>query len=755
MHQPHRPPSDPPRKGAGGGGGGSDNPAFTADELAALLGSTRERLLLLDGSGRLRKRAPGDEDPAPADDATIPAADREQIARAVAGCVADGMQREVTYRTIHGSRQHHFSARIQPAGSDRVLFASLDVTAHRDAEHALATGYAIDQLVARLADEFINMAPDTIDGAIDTALAELGRYSDADRAHLYQLVDGHSRIVNTHGWRRAGVSSHGEHYRRMRSNQIPWILQRMREGGLLRLESLTQVPADSPDERLLAATGVRSTALAPITFGGELQGWIAIETVTESRRWRGDQITLLTRLASVFATALLRKQSEQRIFRLAYYDQLTGLPNRMLLRNRLHALLRNRRRAFALVLIDLDDASVLNDLMGHDVGDLLLRTLSHRLDSLASAGETLARWGGDAFMLTIPLERNDIAAAAASRLKTIRRTLSSPVRIDGHELRLSACMGMACHPLHTDDVDEMIRFAELALHEAKRQGRDSLVVFDGTMQERAARRSCIEHRLRRAVDERAFDLHYQPQICPDTGRLVGTEALIRWFDPELGHVPPDEFIELAEDTGMILPIGEWLAERACRDMAQWRREGLHVPCVAINITTQELLDERLPEALAAALARHDLPATALELEITESALMERRDSSVSLLNRLRKLGIGIAIDDFGTGYSSLSQIKHLPVTKLKIDRSFIQDVVSNRDDQAIVAAIIAMAHQLGLRVVAEGVETDEQLRFLSRQGCDVVQGYIYGQATAPASFLRRMRPGTPSSPRRSRDHRRR
>lgn len=744
MHQPPRPPQDPPRNEENGGD--RDDPAFTADELAALLGSTRERVLLLDGNGDIRKRAPGDEDPAPTVDATVPAADRQQLTEAVTACVADGLNREVSYRSVHGDRERHFNVQLQPAGSDRVLFAAYDVTAHRDAEHALAMAYAIDQLVGRLADDFINMAPDTIDGGLDTALAELGRYTDADRVHLYQLADGHSRIINTHGWRRAGISGRSEHHRRMRSTQLPWILQRMRDGGVLRLESLAQIPSDSPDELLLTTTGVRSAALAPITFAGELQGWVAVESVTEPRRWRSDQIALLTRLASVFATALLRKQSEQRIFRLAYYDQLTGLPNRMLLRNRLHALLRNKRRAFALVLIDLDDASVLNDLMGHDVGDLLLRTLSNRLDSLASAGETLARWGGDAFMLTIPLERDDIAAAA-SRLKAIRRTLSSPVRIDGHELRLSACMGMACYPRHTSDVDEMIRFAELALHEAKRQGRDSLVVFDGTMQERTARRSRIEHRLRRAVDERTFDLHYQPQICPETGRLVGTEALIRWFDPELGHVPPDQFIELAEDTGMILPIGEWLAERACRDMARWREEGLFVPCVSINITTQELLDERLPEALAASLARNGLPATAMELEITESALMERRDSSVPLLKRLRELGIGIAVDDFGTGYSSLSQLKHLPVTKLKIDRSFIQDLVTDMDDQAIVAAIIAMAHQLGLQVVAEGVETEGQLRFLRQQGCDIVQGYIYGQATAPASFLRRMRPGFPHQPR--------
>lgn len=738
--------SSPP---AGAGNQGETNGnrtldgSLTENELAALLDGIREQIAIVDAAGRPRKRPNRDRQLLPVDDAAVPEADRRALLEAIRACAEQGLPLDADYSVHDGERTARCHARLRPTGDGSVLFTWQDAFAAGGTVRALSRRYQIETLLARMADALTNATPDGIDAAIDTALGEAGRECGADLAHVYQITDSHRHLRNSHHWRRSGVTGGYPPYRRLPLRTLPWVMRTMREGHALRVNGPDEFPEPAHRERaLLAERDIQSLLAVPVTYSGELHGLVGFETVAPHDGWSRDTVYLAQRVGELVAAALQRKQSEQRIFRLAYYDQLTGLPNRLLLRSRLSTLLRLRRRPFGLVLIDLDDASILNDLMGHDVGDLLLRTLSSRLEQCAGTGEILARWGGDAFMLTVPLD-DDHPSQAAERLTALRHALSAPVRIDGHQIRVSSCMGMATHPRHTSEVDEMIRFAEIALNQAKRQGRDSLVVFDAEMQRRAARRNRVERRLREAVEARAFDLHYQPQVCVRTGELRGAEALIRWYDEELGQVAPDRFIDLAEETGLILPMGEWLVERACSDLARWRRQGLDVPCVAINVAGPQLLDDQLTTVLERELQRHDLPASALELEITESALMQHREPSLQLLHGLRELGIGIAVDDFGTGYSSLSQIKHLPVSKLKIDRSFIQDIFADPDDRAIVTAIIAMARQLELQVVAEGVETGQQLAFLRDQGCDIVQGYIYGHPAAPTTFLRRMLDATP------------
>ncbi|MDN3516495.1 GGDEF domain-containing protein [Aquisalimonas lutea] len=712
---------------------------FDADELDALLADTSERVLVVDAAGHIRKYRPGDDAPAPATDTAVPLADRQQLVDAIATCLQHGTPGQVDYRVQHAAGQRRMTARLRRIDADRALMTIGEAANHGSAQAALATRYAVERLIGRVSGEFINVAPDRIDAAVDAALAQAARYCGADRAYLYELAEGHQQLLYTHGWRRKGASQGGRPLQRLAVQDIPWFMDALRQGRTLRIDDPDSLPgAADAEKRMLADRQVQSALLVPVVYSGQLQGMLGFDTVREPLQWPADTLHLAGRVGELMASALQRKLSEQRIFRLAYYDQLTGLPNRLLLRSHLHTLLRHRRRPFALVLIDLDDASTLNDLMGHDVGDLLLQSISARLQELVGDGEILARWGGDAFMLTLPLEEDEREHTAAA-LAAIRRALTAPVRVDHSELRVSCCMGMARHPRDTSSVDEMIRFAELALGQAKQQGRDSLVVFTTEMQQRAAQRSRMEHRLRRAVETEAFDLHYQPQVCMRSGRLLGVEALIRWHDAELGHVAPDRFIELAEDTGLILPIGEWLARRACAELARWHHQGLDVPQVAINISGQQLLGDHLPAVLEEELRRHRLAPGALELEITESALMDRDDGAVALLHQLRALGVGIAVDDFGTGYSSLSQIKHLPVSKLKIDRSFIQDLLRDADDRAIVTAIIAMAHQLGLPVVAEGVESREQLRFLQEQGCDMVQGHLHGAADTAAVLEQRLR----------------
>lgn len=712
---------------------------FDADELDALLADAGGRVLVVDAAGEIRKCRPGDDAPAPTTDTAVPLADRRQLVDAIGACLTQGTPGQVDYQLRHAAGQRRMTARLRRIDADRALMTIHEVPDHNSAQAALATRYAVERLIGRVSGEFINVAPDRIDAAVDAALAQAARYCGADRAYLYEFAEGHQQLLYTHGWRREGATQGGRPLQRLAVQDIPWLMGALRQGRTLRIDDPETLPeVAGTEKRVLAERQVQAALLVPVVYSGQLQGMLGFDAIQEPMQWPADALHLASRVGELMASALQRKLSEQRIFRLAYYDQLTGLPNRLLLRSHLHTLLRHRRRPFALVLIDLDDASTLNDLMGHDVGDLLLQGISARLQELTGDGELLARWGGDAFMLTLPLEEAEQEQAAAT-LASIRRALTAPVRVDRSELRVSCCMGMARHPRDTSSVDEMIRFAELALGQAKQQGRDSLVVFSQRMQRRAAQRSRMEHRLRQAVEAEAFDLHYQPQVCIHSGRLLGVEALIRWHDAELGHVSPDRFIELAEDTGLILPIGEWLARRACAEMARWRDQGLDIPQVAINIAGQQLLGDHLPAILEEELYRHQLPPSALELEITESALMDRDDGAVALLHQLRALGVGIAVDDFGTGYSSLSQIKHLPVSKLKIDRSFIQDLLHDADDRAIVTAIIAMAHQLGLPVVAEGVESHEQLRFLRERDCDMVQGHIHGAADTAAVLEQRLR----------------
>ncbi len=710
---------------------------LTAAEAAALLDGLREQVVIVDRAGEPCKQPTESAEDMPTRNTTVPEADRKALLQVVRDCAERGSSHDVTFRIRQDDHFARGQARVRATGNGQVLIAWCATIPAAGTVRASNNRYRVEDLLMRWSETLANAAPDGIDTAVDTVLGEAARDSGVDLAQIYQVSDDHRQLRNSHSWRWRGIAGAQAAHRRLPARALPWVLAGMRRGETLQVRG----PADFPeqaarDRALYSERGVHSLLAVPLVYSGELRGLMTFETVTDKGEWSHEAVYLARRLGDLVAAALQRKQSEERIFRLAYYDQLTGLPNRVLLRSRLHRLLRLRRRPFGLVLIDLDDASILNDVMGHDVGDLLLRTLSNRLEKFAGSGEILARWGGDAFMLTVPLD--DDPRMTTARLTALRKGLAAPVLVDGHELRISSCMGMAEHPRHTSEVDEMIRFTEIALNQAKHQGRGSLVVFDSEMQHRAARRNHVERRLREAVESQAFDLHYQPQMCARTGELLGAEALIRWYDEELGQVAPDRFIDLAEETGLILPMGEWLVQRACADLSRWRTQGLWIARLAINVAGPQLLDDQFPYVLERELHQHGLPADALELEITESALMHHHEPGLALLHRLRELGIGIAVDDFGTGYSSLGQIKHLPVSKLKIDRSFIQDIFADPDDRAIVTAIIAMAHQLGLQVVAEGVENRDQLLFLREQGCDMIQGYIHGRAAAPTTFLRRM-----------------
>lgn len=423
-----------------------------------------------------------------------------------------------------------------------------------------------------------------------------------------------------------------------------------------------------------------------------------------------------------------RKEAEQRILHLATHDVLTSLPNRVLLYDRINQAITQAHRSgncVGVIFVDLDKFKVVNDSLGHDTGDLLLQAVAAKLSMTLRETDTVARQGGDEFIIVVPgLGHPEDTAVIAQKLLA---SLSEPFMVKTYELHTGASIGISIYPHDGEDVATLMKNSDTAMYHAKESGRNNYQFFAAQMNVIAAERLLLETNLRHALERDEFLLYYQPIVLCGSGDVVGAEALLRWQQPELGWVSPAKFIPVAEDTGLIGPLGEWVFKTACLQVKAWLDAGYATPRVAINLSTRQFRQGNLIEVIAQTISEAGIEARHVEVEITESLLMERADEAVSKLQALSNMGIRISIDDFGTGYSSLSYLKRFPIDKLKIDQSFVRDVASDPDDAAIVVAIIAMAHSLDVKVVAEGVETVEQYDFLRQHGCDECQGYYFSK----------------------------
>ena len=419
---------------------------------------------------------------------------------------------------------------------------------------------------------------------------------------------------------------------------------------------------------------------------------------------------------------------EDQIRHMAHHDALTELPNRVLLRDRIGqaiAQARRSRKVAALLFIDLDRFKNVNDSLGHHVGDGLLRAVAGRLVACVRGTDTVARMGGDEFVVVLTeLRRAEDAGHVAQK---VLAALPQPIDIDGHELRVTPSIGICLYPHDGEDVETLMRNADAAMYHAKETGRNNFQFFTRQMNTAANQRLLLEKDLRLALEREEFTIYYQPQIDLKTGGIVGFEALIRWRHSQRGIVAPSEFIPIAEETGLITPIGEWVLRRACMQTRHWQTLGYPQLQVSVNCSAQQFRQEGLLDVVAHTLQQTGLPASSLELEITESVIVDHTEHVIARLKALDKIGVKLSIDDFGTGYSSLGYLKRFPIHELKIDQSFVRDIGTDPDDAAIVSAIVAMAHGLDLQVVAEGVETAEQLAFLKKLGCDWAQGYLFGK----------------------------
>lgn len=485
----------------------------------------------------------------------------------------------------------------------------------------------------------------------------------------------------------------------------------------------------------MAAANFPEGSFCGAAFSGLDSGWLASLVI----------VTTLAVLAIALLTSILDARLEARtellssslakanaeLTQLALHDGLTKLPNRLLLEDRINQnILKLQRNGgyFALLFMDLDGFKPVNDAFGHHVGDQLLVAVAQRLRAHLRANDSLARIGGDEFVLLAELRHPDDASNVASHVVGL---LSQPFEIDGHELRVSTSVGIALYPGDGVDQQELLINADAAMYHAKSLGKNGYSFFESSMNTNARQQLQLLHDLRVALERGELRLHYQPKFASGSGRMLGAEALLRWQHPQQGLLAPMRFIGLAEKTGLIIPIGDWVLDEACRQMRLWYEQGHQDWRVAVNLSALQFCHGELVESVRQTLARHALPANCLTLEITESTAMHDVSASQVILEQLAEMGVDIAIDDFGTGYSSLLYLKRLPANELKIDRGFVRDLEHDGDDMAIVSAIVALGQALDLRIVAEGVETPEQQAFLTELGCDSLQGYLLGHPLPP------------------------
>lgn len=544
----------------------------------------------------------------------------------------------------------------------------------------------------------------------------------ADTHHLETLFDaagrGQFHVDWVHGMAQAAQTARDA--REAEYDAVILHLDRPKDHNSKTIRAVSELFADIP-LIICGTSDDEDAAVQTLAFGA--QDYVVMETLDADALIRSIRF------------AMERKRMERQLQSLVHYDSLTRLPNRQLLLDRLTQAIAQATRQQTLVgllLLDLDRFKLVNDTLGHEFGDKLLADVALRVNACIRDSDTLARLGGDEFVVVL----NGINGAqdAAKVAKKIIDKLSKPVVIEGHEVFVTTSIGISLFPNDGIDKNALITNADVAMYRAKEEGRNHFQFYTVGMNATTVEQLNLENDLRRAIERDELLLHYQPQISLPDRRIVGVEALVRWQHPELGLVPPARFIPIAEETGLIVPIGQWVLQTACAQAKEWLDSGLPPVVVSVNMSSRQFHQEDMLRTVTDALEESGLSADQLALEITESSLMKNPEDAVVTLCLLHNMGIGIAIDDFGTGYSSLGHLKRFPLQALKIDRSFIDDVTENPEDAAIVRAILAMAHSLNLKVVAEGVERENQLEFLQDAGCEEIQGFLISKPVPAADF---------------------
>jgi diguanylate cyclase (GGDEF)-like protein len=617
------------------------------------------------------------------------------------------------------------------AAGDLIRSFITDITQRKQAEMELYRRDRLLQSVATAANHLLTNP--NFEAAIADALATLGMAADVDRVYVYEnhlhpetaemamsLRYEWTRelvmpLLNHPHWQNRPYGAYQDHawYETLAqgksvigpSNDFPALIR-------------NTYPQDD----------IRSFLNVPIQVEGYFWGFIGFDDSRSARIWTHNEEVILSSVATSISGAIQRQQTEAMMRYQAYHDLLTDLPNRTLFNDRLAVALASASRSseqLAVMFLDLDRFKTINDTLGHTVGDSLLQNVSQRLIATLREGDTVARWGGDEFTILLPqITHVDDVSKAAQR---VIQALEQPFCLEEHELYITPSIGIAIYNTDGDDAETLIKHADAALYQAKQMGRNNYRFFTPAMSAEAPELLALEQSLRRALEREEFLLHYQPQINIKTGKIVGMEALLRWQHPEMGLVSPKIFMPVAEESGLIVPIGEWVLRTACTQNRAWQEQGLLPICIGVNLSARQFHQPNLAEMIARVLQETGLDPQYLDLEVTETTAVQDVEFTKSVLQEMHRIGVNISMDDFGTGYSSLSHLKQFPLNTLKIDQSFVQDVTANTRDAHIVTAVITMARGLNLSVIAEGVETLAQLDFLQTNDCEHAQGYLFSR----------------------------
>lgn len=593
---------------------------------------------------------------------------------------------------------------------------------------------------------------DAIEEVYEAAKRSILHVLKADRVSIL-LFDAEG-VMRFQSWQ--GLS---DTYRKLADGHSPWTQDAVDPQPIL----VDDIELDADWAHFLPVTsaeGIHAFGFIPLVLHGRLLGKFMVY-FNQPHHFTQSEIQLAKTIAFHIAFAIERKLAEQRIAHLANHDALTHLPNRDLLQDRIRQALtqvvrsgaqqnvawqhaqdgeqpqmRRSGSQGAVLFIDLDQFKAINDSMGHDIGDLLLKQVALRLVSTLRSQDTVARQGGDEFIVVLPSVAN--AQDAGTVAQKLQDALVLPYQIMGKELHISASIGIAVFPDDGEDADTLLKNSDTAMYHAKEAGRNNYQFFAPQMNQLSAQKQAMGADLRHALKRDELLLHYQPIVDVASGKLVGLEALLRWQHPIQGLISPLQFIPLAEETGLIVPIGKWVLKAACEQLKTWLDLGYEVPQLAINLSVKQFRQKTLIQTIARILEETAIAAHFVELEITESILMDNSDEMIETLLTLNDMGLKLSIDDFGTGYSSLGYLKRFPISTLKIDRSFVQDIVIDPSDASIVAGIISLAHSLRMKVIAEGVETSEQLAILAQQGCDQYQGYYFSKPLSASEIVTKL-----------------
>jgi len=590
------------------------------------------------------------------------------------------------------------------------------------------------KLCARISTDFISVDESNIESRINQMLKLCGQYFQAGRTYLLLMSEDKKFINYSYEWCDEGVAPAINEIGRIQVNDIQWGLDRLKDLHILYLPDVDLLPQEAAAEKsLFEKLDVKSFIAVPLIGKGSIMGIWGFDAVSKANHWVDEHREQIAVLANLLADALVKVETEKEIQKMAYYDELTGLPNRSLFNDRLEKaipLARRSEKYIGVMFIDLDSFKHVNDTMGHKRGDLLLQLVAERITGNLYQSDTVCRFGGDEFLIMFP--QMDNPAEVEQAANKIMTSFDKPIELNGQEIFITASGGVTLYPTDGEGGETLIKNADLAMYYAKSRGRNQYAFCSTLMKESVQKSTLLTNQLYRALEREELVLHYQPQVAIPSNEIIGLEALIRWQHPEKGLIGPLEFIPQAEKTGLINPIGCWVLQSACSYSKKLQDLGLARLKMSVNISVEQLKKPGFVEIVKNVLDETGLEPFLLDLEITESAIIRGTNYMLQVLNELKALGVSISIDDFGTEYSSLSRLKEMPIDRLKIDMQFIQGISHNKKDEAITAVIVSLGRSLGMKVIAEGVETNNQLSFLNQRMCDEVQGfYFYKPMPAP------------------------